>query len=104
MAGQKTVAYVSTSVAFGMFVVALLYHIYFRLSQLQCARKATQFLKSRLQCSRLNVNDGLKTSLIDDTEMCDKVNTPTTTVVGLSPQHSDRGENADSENLTEVEN
>ena len=84
--GQETTAYISTSVALVMFLCALLYHILLRIHQTQCLMRAKQFLRHKLHKRRSN---DLNINLLGNTEMNDyPANAPTTTIVGISPQHS----------------
>ena len=84
--GQETIAYISTSVALVMFLSALLYHILLKIYRTHCLKTAKQFFRKRLViCKRRN---DLNVNLLENAEMCDHATAPTTTVVGISPQHS----------------
>ena len=86
--GQETAAYISTSVAFIMFLCALLYHILLRIYQIQCLKRAKQFLRQNLYKRSRRSND-LSINLLENAEMNDHpADVPTATVVGMSPQHS----------------
>ena len=86
--GQETAAYISTSVAFVMFLCALLYHILLRIYQIQCLKRAKQFLRQKLYKRSRRSND-LSVNLLENAEMNDHpADVPTATVVGMSPQHS----------------
>ena len=85
---QETAAYISTSVAFVMFLCALLYHILLRIYQIQCLKRAKQFLRQKLYKRSRRSND-LSVNLLENAEMNDHpADVPTATVVGMSPQHS----------------
>ena len=85
--GQGAIAYVSNSIALVMFLCALLYHILLRIHQTQCLKRTEQLLRQKLHKRRtndLNVN-----LLSENAEMNNQPATvPTSTVVGISPQHS----------------
>ena len=86
--GQETAAYISISVAFVMFLCALLYHILLRIYQIQCLKRAKQFLRQKLYKRSRRSND-LSVNLLENSEMNDHpADVPTATVVGMSPQHS----------------
>jgi hypothetical protein len=86
--GQETAAYISTSVALVMFLCALLYHILLRIHQIRCLKRGKRFLKFNKRIRRSKFKD-LNVNLLENAEMNDHpAVAPTTTVVGVSPQHS----------------
>ena len=89
---QKILAIVSTSVAFIMFTMVLIHHVFVKLHQLRCFNDLVQSLKQKIQqiCKRRDFNNDLQVNLIENTENTGRGNTPTSSVVSLkllSPEH-----------------
>ena len=87
---QKKVAYVSTTVAFVMFLTALFYHIFVRFIKTRCTRNALQFIKCKLGWKKFQyANRDLHINLIENKEYnAVAENVPTLTVVSIFPDHS----------------
>ena len=85
--GQGAIAYISTSITLVMFLCALLYHILLRIHQTQCLKRIRQFLRQKLHTEWRT--DDLNVNLLETIEMNDQpAIVATSTVVGISPQHS----------------
>ena len=90
---KQAATYTSVSIALLIFVGIVVYHVVQLLRKCKCLKTTRAFLKTKVRKKRQNVDSGqhhLSMSLLSSQEAENslEISTPTSSIVGLSPQHT----------------